>query len=264
MEVHHHSHPSTGSGHGKKWTHYLWEFLMLFLAVFCGFLAENQREHFVEAQRAKEYAKSLLSDMKEDTAEINGGIVQNSFMISAFDSCVSIGLKYIDKPTVPGVFYYYSRFTTNAYAIDWNRSTLTQLVQSGNLRYFKNKELVNKINKYHSLQGQIGSNNDADHLHRDKIIEMRDRLLAVRYYEIFASLSISIEMKGHVPDNRTDSLMAQQLSLKPESTGVMEEYLNNLMDRKWRNKRYVDELYPKALQMAVEIIEILKEDYHLK
>ena len=35
MEVHHHSHtsdpdPSTSSGHrgGKKWTHYLWEFLM--------------------------------------------------------------------------------------------------------------------------------------------------------------------------------------------------------------------------------------------
>jgi hypothetical protein len=27
----------------KKWTHYFWEFLMLFLAVFCGFLAENLR-----------------------------------------------------------------------------------------------------------------------------------------------------------------------------------------------------------------------------
>ena len=34
MEVHHHSHPSTSSGHRKKWTHYFWEFLMLFLAVF--------------------------------------------------------------------------------------------------------------------------------------------------------------------------------------------------------------------------------------
>ncbi|HRG83846.1 MAG TPA: hypothetical protein PLO99_15105, partial [Chitinophagaceae bacterium] len=166
--------------------------------------------------------------------------------------------------TVPGEFYYYSRFTSNAYAIDWNRSTLTQLVQSGNLRYFKNKELVRKINKYFSLQNQIVSNNDADHLHRDRIIEIRDRLLAARYYEFFAPVSISIEMQGHVPDSSMDSLMAQQLSLKAGSTGVMEEYLNNLMDRKWRNKRYVDELYPEALQMAVEIIEMLKEDYHFK
>ena len=237
---------------------------MLFLAVFCGFLAENQREHFVEKQRAKEYAKSLLNDMKEDTAEISGGILQNIFMVKAFDSCISIGIKNIDKPAVPGVFYYYSRFTTNAYSIDWNKSTLTQLIQSGNLRYFKNKKLVNKINKYHSLAGQIGSNNEQDYQHRNRIIEIRSRLLAARYYEVFAPLSISIEMKGHIPNNTMDRLLLQQLFLKPGSAGVMEEYLNNLMDRKWRTKRYVDELYPKALKLALEIIEMLKMEYHLK
>jgi hypothetical protein len=43
MEVHAHTHTQR-----KKWSHYLWEFLMLFLAVFCGFLAENIREHGVE------------------------------------------------------------------------------------------------------------------------------------------------------------------------------------------------------------------------
>jgi hypothetical protein len=90
MEVHAHTHTAR-----KKWHHYFWEFLMLFLAVFCGFLAENQREHYVEGTRAKEYAKSLLSDMKEDTVEISGGILQNSFMVEAFDSCISIGMKSI-------------------------------------------------------------------------------------------------------------------------------------------------------------------------
>src|SRR6476646_5129465 len=64
MEVHHHSnHQGT-----KKWTHYIWEFLMLFLAVFCGFLAENLREHQVEAERAKQYAALLSEDVKADTA----------------------------------------------------------------------------------------------------------------------------------------------------------------------------------------------------
>ena len=48
MEVHHHSHTP-----GKKWAHYFWEFLMLFLAVFCGFLAENFREHQVEKKKGK-------------------------------------------------------------------------------------------------------------------------------------------------------------------------------------------------------------------
>ena len=72
MEVHAHSHLASGETHTarKKWTHYFWEFLMLFLAVFCGFLAQNQREHMIEGQREKKYAKSLpvrfvLSTLKE-------------------------------------------------------------------------------------------------------------------------------------------------------------------------------------------------------
>lgn len=55
MEVHHHSHTAR-----KKFTHYLWEFLMLFLAVFCGFLAENIREHRVEHAREAQFIKSLV------------------------------------------------------------------------------------------------------------------------------------------------------------------------------------------------------------
>ena len=39
MEIHAHSHTP-----GKKWTHYFREFLMLFPAVFCGFLAEYHLE----------------------------------------------------------------------------------------------------------------------------------------------------------------------------------------------------------------------------
>ncbi len=42
MDTHaHHLHHAPG----KRIWHYFYEFLMLFLAVFCGFLAENFREH---------------------------------------------------------------------------------------------------------------------------------------------------------------------------------------------------------------------------
>ena len=65
MEVHHHSHTAR-----KKWTHYFWEFLMLFLAVFCGFLAEYQLEHKIERDRAKELAKSFYEELKSDSANV--------------------------------------------------------------------------------------------------------------------------------------------------------------------------------------------------
>src|SRR5687768_16040736 len=56
MEVHHHAHTAM-----KRWTHYFWEFLMLFLAVFAGFMAENQREHYVEHLREKQFTRSLVN-----------------------------------------------------------------------------------------------------------------------------------------------------------------------------------------------------------
>ena len=63
MEVHHHSHSGK-----KKWSEYFWEFLMLFLAVFCGFMAENLREHKVEKQRGRQYILSFYQDLKTDTS----------------------------------------------------------------------------------------------------------------------------------------------------------------------------------------------------
>src|SRR5687768_1519395 len=66
MEVHHHSHTSR-----KKWTHYFWEFLMLFLAVFCGFLAEYQLEHKIEKDREKQFIRSMIADLGDDMTQLD-------------------------------------------------------------------------------------------------------------------------------------------------------------------------------------------------
>ena len=65
MEVHHHSHTP-----GERWTHYLWEFLMLFLAVTLGFFVENQREHYIEHKREKQFISTMVEDLKSDTAQL--------------------------------------------------------------------------------------------------------------------------------------------------------------------------------------------------
>jgi len=81
MEVHAHTHSER-----KKWTHYLWEFLMLFLAVFCGFLAENFREHTIEHQKEQKYILSMIVDAKTDTANIHTAISFNIKRIYRLDS----------------------------------------------------------------------------------------------------------------------------------------------------------------------------------
>jgi hypothetical protein len=63
MEVH--SHPHTER---KRLAHYFFEFFMLFLAIFCGFIAENWREHMVEKERGRQYIQSFYADLKKDTS----------------------------------------------------------------------------------------------------------------------------------------------------------------------------------------------------
>ena len=55
---------------GKAFGSYFKEFLMLFLAVFLGFLAEDFREDHQEADKADELAHSFYAELKEDSAAI--------------------------------------------------------------------------------------------------------------------------------------------------------------------------------------------------
>ena len=258
MEVHHHSHTSR-----KKWTHYFWEFLMLFLAVFCGFLAENQREHFVEAHRAKEYAKGLLSDIQLDTGQLRRGINTTKFTISSIDNIVSMSKNLSSTNSIPGTFYYYSKFISYSFRIDWSKSTIDQLVQSGNLRYFRNKELVSMINYYYYMQGLIAAQNQIDAGHRDKTMELRNNILLSRYYSLFAASDL--DFTGQViPSEHSDSLSSRQLRLQENADKQMDKYVNYLIDRKWRLTTMVRDYYSTANEVALDIIKTLISEYNLK
>ena len=86
MEVHHHPIAIGSHTSRKKWTHYFWEFLMLFLAVFCGFLAEYQLEHVIENNREKQFIQSFIEDLKTDTASIELNIAFRKKKMGQLDS----------------------------------------------------------------------------------------------------------------------------------------------------------------------------------
>lgn len=145
MEVHHQPHPP-----GKKWTHYLWEFFMLFLAVTLGFFVENQREHYIEHQREKKYAQSLYSDLKTDTARINYVRTLKLLKAGKLDSLKSILIApNIQKQSAKA--YYYTLFINFKPKFLPQDVTMQQLRNSGSFRYLKNIKLYNSICQYYKL-----------------------------------------------------------------------------------------------------------------
>ncbi|MEI9920359.1 MAG: hypothetical protein WDO14_16430 [Bacteroidota bacterium] len=55
----------------KNWKHYIFEFVILFVAVMAGFWADNWREKLSDAKREKEYLRFLISDLKSDKNKLN-------------------------------------------------------------------------------------------------------------------------------------------------------------------------------------------------
>lgn len=249
---------------GKKISQYFYEFLMLFMAVFSGFLAENQREHFVEEKRAGEYAKSLLYDLVSDTFEISAAVHQANFLILSIDSLTSMSFNINSSNEVPASFYYYSRCVSRAFTVDWTKSTIYQLVQSGNLRYFKNKKLVELVNTYFFFQDVIKIKNESDVLRRDKICEVQNCILQSRFYSKFSELDIVEEEYGHQPSPIIDTLLTKILPLQTEGRKRMDEYINQLSDRKSSMRRNIYDFYPQAYKVNLEIIKMLKTEYHLE
>ncbi len=151
MEVHAHTHtaadPDSHRGR-KKWTHYFWEFLMLFLAVFCGFLAENMREKIVERHREKDYIISMIEDLQTDTVNLSLVITGFDEIETRFDSTIrefNKGIKTYSEDWTRRFILTYRGGYPDFYQSD---RTIQQLKNSGGMRLIINKNAALGIINY--------------------------------------------------------------------------------------------------------------------
>ena len=148
MEVHHHAHNPAAPHHKKNWKAYFWEFLMLFLAVFCGFLAEWQLEHVIEHSREKEFLESMIGDLKTDSATL--ARMTSSFVVvcTHIDSLIPL-LKDNEQLEKHATEIYQQQVYLNFFT-KWIYAdrTIDQLKNSGNFRLIKNKAVSYGISKY--------------------------------------------------------------------------------------------------------------------
>ncbi len=137
MEVHHHAHIPTSRE--KKWTHYFWEFFMLFLAVTLGFFVENQREHFIEHKRETAFIKTLAEDTRNNIADLRKGIEGFQLFNKHTDSLILLlkDTRNIEKNAK--AIYQQAVWLHYYYKITYFDRTIGQLRNSGNFRLIRKK-----------------------------------------------------------------------------------------------------------------------------
>ena len=142
MEIHSQAHTPL-----KKWTHYFWEFIMVFLAVLCGFLAEYQVEHKIERDRAKELAGSLYEELLEDSVnmaiKVQNRLRQEASLKWLMTYFKDSSLTHLSKTF--SIHYLYGIHFRTPSLFEARTAMLDQLKNSGSLRYFKSQKMQRLI-----------------------------------------------------------------------------------------------------------------------
>jgi hypothetical protein len=246
MEVHAHSHTER-----KKWTHYFWEFLMLFLAVFCGFLAENQREHMIEHQREKKFIRSLISDLSADTSRLGNIIKLRNERVVMLDSFMVL-LNKPDAEEYGRTIYYFNSYATRGVAFRFTAAdgTMQQLKNGGNLRLIQKSSVSDSIIAYDVVnRGYVWGNLDEEEI-MDTYRSVAENIFDGRVLNAMRDEDNNVFIPDYDPPFRNSEDGIFRLNYRLHMLSIF----NKTMRHQARN------LKEKAAQLILQ----LKNEYQLK
>ncbi len=157
MEEVHHSHRNH---HARKFKDYLFEFLMLFLAISGGFCAENLRESYTEHHKEKQYIGSLTKDIEYDQANIQRILKSNERQIKGIDSLICLLENPIQDSDLQKFYYLTCGNLNNFEEFAPHDITIIQLKNSSGLRLIENKSVSDSIVRYYSDIDLFHENNE--------------------------------------------------------------------------------------------------------
>lgn len=260
MEVHHPKVENLPAGKaGKKFKEYFLEFIMIFLAVTMGFFAETIRENITEHRRAREFAESMLQDLREDTIQLKSYRDYFDFAASATDTLQQL-LANAEPAKIPsGKLYWYGLFGgAHRYFVP-NDQTFQQMKSSGSLRYFTRK-VASAVARYDRFCRLIQSNEPMDANLYAEVRKLRAQLFDFKYNDmantIFQTRSTGFE------HGRLDSFMRSNPPLLSNNKALFNQYVELVRSRFLRRSMvaYAD----STLKQANLLISELKKEYHLK
>lgn len=263
MEIHHHAHHE-----GKRnWKSYAWEFLMLFLAVFCGFLAEYQLEHRIEKERVKKYMHDMVVNLKQDTLRVNDALNANVEIGKGLDSLrAEIALAIRGKANNKRIYRLWMVYSS-VNGVLHNKSALKQLENSGQLRLVNNDELVNDIHQYYdrkivAAEVQWESLSFAG----QKTNDIWNEVLDMSYFDKM----LKIETDFGESNAETEAIFKETYDSLPENVLLLHtdpkkiQILYNLIANQENQLKGYNAFLRWANDDAKKLIKRIQEEYHFQ
>lgn len=231
---------------------------MLFLAVFCGFLAEYQLEHVIEHQREKEFIKSLLIDLSKDRATLREG-VNKGWIPVAYNDSLSKALQ--DRP-IQGKekrIYHFFLLYTNLIDFTYHDRTISQLKNSGGFRLIRDQKVSDAILDYDTYMKQ--SVDLAESAWTTNLIN-NDILVNYQTFEIYRVQKLQGSALSHISDPEKVNYPNDLKLLTYDENSIVKVLNSMAMVRGNDETKYKRSI--TGLELNMKLDSLIKEEYHLK
>lgn len=197
-------------GESRTLKHRLVEFVMLFAAVTLGFFAENQREHYLETQREKDFIQDIRRDVEFELKEMNRLMNTQSRRAKEYKRLAELD-EANWRSNIPYLYYADVLFSLK---LNWSptQETYKSMLATGALRYFRDQKFVAMLKEYEMLL--------------DRFTARRERFLYFMYnhYDPIWIDHFRLEIDKVPMEKRTD--MVSALTGRPDFIDVKNAYAN--------------------------------------
>lgn len=246
MEVHHVRHEEN---HRYSIKIFLYEFLIIFLAVTISFFVENIRERYLDHHKEVQYVQSLLNDIKIDTVQLSQIIKSNTEQVKGIGTFIKKLENADSSIKFTNYIYYYSLLHLNSLEnfVSTDR-TITQLKNAGGLRLIQCKAVSDSIVNYDALIKDIVITGD---------------ICLKFFYDLSTQQRELLDLKV-VRNRKLNTLLADKtLKLLKNDKNVVNIYYNNALFfgslvQAYKNKLIV------LNKHANNLIETLKSEYDIE
>jgi len=255
MEVHAHTHTDR-----KKFTHYFWEFLMLFLAVSAGFYAENLREGIIHKEQVKTNMQSLLSDLQSDVLVFDSVIVRNQYAYTMADSLIE--LLHNDISNTPEIYFTARAVTANIGYFYSNSKSFDQMKSAGILRFIHPHDLLDSLGNYYVSFQWLADQTELLRFKLDAVHKGNSVLFdSYTFFQMMKNIRIySGNFNGRYSlINRPQGQVALLSTNTKDINAVSLNYHYYSSTAKFYNRTAIVQR-----QRAIMLIELIKKEYHFE
>lgn len=247
MEVHHH--PDLHHK-PKKWKEYFLEFIMIFLAVTMGFIAENIREHFADKETVKKNIEMMVNGLQNDTARLNQVIFNSNKRIQYLDTLLSFqGTNDINELSTYRFRELFFKCGQMSHFIS-NSSAFEQMKSSGSIKLIKKKEVLDSIYSYNQANTVLYANKEYLDRHQNAAIESSSKFM--NYQKAFQTKNDTTSFAKDIEYYGNDKINI-----------ILEFFNDEAASRMVLDRYYIPQLQRQKTK-AISLIVFLKNEYGLE